>query len=385
MHELTAICQAASVARNTGEALFLATVTRVRGSAYRHPGAHLLFSHGAALAGSVSGGCLEADIVRAGAWAVRDGSILRTYEAHADGDSPEPRGSGCGGTVDILLESLVPGSPCDPLAFVADCLAAERRAIMVSVFQSARSDVSLGARLLISPSADVVATTIESRELERELVAAAELALIDGRTREHTTRDGSLSALVEVIDAPPHLFVFGTGSDVVPLVQLARMIGWKVSVCAPSARITVQTRFHNLAPLRLGSAAEAVLAMQRSERALAVVMSHDYERDRDALSELLKSSVRYLGVLGPRERTERLLHDLGRANDPTLHGQLSRLHGPCGLHLGGDSPSEIALSILAEAQAALNGNSALPLRDRKRVHEPAAARPTLRLVASRRS
>ncbi len=380
MHELAHLCRAANAARAAGDEVFLATVVRVRGSAYRHAGARLLFSPGAVLAGSVSGGCLEADIVRSGAWAVREGPVLRSYEAQNEADA-EVKGSGCGGQVDVLLEADPRGTG-DVIGFIAGRLAAERRGVIVTVFESRTAQVPLAARVLLAPGAEPQVSGITNDELERELVDAARTALAEGGTRAHTMRDGALSALIEVIEPAPHLFVFGSGRDVVPLAELARAVGWSVSVCAPSARVSVRERFHGLARLVTGSARATVRTLQSCERALAVVMAHDYEADREALAALLDCPPRYIGVLGPAARTRRMLAELGFSPNASQSGALARVHAPCGLHLGGETPAEIALSIIAEGQAVLRAATAAPLRERRGSHELQRSRPALRLASS---
>jgi xanthine/CO dehydrogenase XdhC/CoxF family maturation factor len=185
---------------------------------------------------------------------------------------------------------------------------------------------------------------------------------------ESATRsyDGT-DVLFEVILPPPHLFVIGTGHDAVPVVRLAKSLGWNVTVCARQIRVSIRERFAGCEVL-FGSPKDLAARIDTHERAFAVVMGHDFDADREHVAMLLASRTRYIGILGPRARTARMLADLGvDAGDP-------RVHAPVGLELGAETPEEIALAIVAEIQSVLGKATATHLRDRRgSIHE----RPTL--------
>jgi xanthine dehydrogenase accessory factor len=186
-------------------------------------------------------------------------------------------------------------------------------------------------------------------------------AIASGRT---TNLDrGDIEVLVEAVLPPPRLFVLGTGHDAVPVATLAKNLGWDVVVCARQAKFSLRDRFATADEVLVGTDAEIAQRIDESDRALAIVMSHDYERDRDVLGTLLDSRVRYIGMLGPSARTNRMLDELGRAPD-------ARVHAPVGLELGAETPQEIALAIVAEAQAEIAHASAV----RRHAVEPTAVR-----------
>jgi xanthine/CO dehydrogenase XdhC/CoxF family maturation factor len=154
---------------------------------------------------------------------------------------------------------------------------------------------------------------------------------------------------------------------------MAKAVGWKVTVRAPNGRISARERYVAADHWVVGPAEAAVADIDACDRPVVVIMSHDYRFDRDALGAALRSRARYIGVLGPRRRTDRILTELGSGADPraTLPG-LARLHAPIGLALGAETPAEIALSIVAEAQAVLAGADAAPLSGRPGpIHGPA--------------
>jgi xanthine/CO dehydrogenase XdhC/CoxF family maturation factor len=166
--------------------------------------------------------------------------------------------------------------------------------------------------------------------------------------------DGRGEARKEKVQAPPHLFVFGDGPDALPLVALARTLGWTVTVVQARARFENLARFVTADHVRTGPPARVAAQVDAADCPLAVVMTNDAAHDRDALAMLLDSRARYIGLVGPRHRAEDVLASLVRTG-PSLRGPVGRgrIHAPAGLAIGAETPAEIALAILAEAQAVL--------------------------------
>jgi xanthine/CO dehydrogenase XdhC/CoxF family maturation factor len=190
------------------------------------------------------------------------------------------------------------------------------------------------------------------------------------------TRVGAYDVFVESIAPPPRLFVLGAGHDAVPVVAIARSIGWDVVVCAPHARVSVRERFSMADELVTTPLEDVERRIASSALPLAIVMNHDYDHDVRSLAMLLRSNVPYIGVLGPRARAEAMLHEIGKgaADDP-------RVHAPVGLAIGAETPEEIALSIVAEAKAHLARASARSLRDRvTRIHAASPPESVRRLA-----
>ncbi len=365
MNDLSYIRAAALEAEARRQPVWLATVMRVQGSAYRHAGARMLFSSDQVLAGSVSGGCLEASIARKGPWLARERPVCITYEGGRDEDDDSARGTGCDGTVEILLEKATVGTPGSVLDALNDCLTREKRCAIVTVYQSNDPALPVGTRLTIDEGGELSAPSLRGSAVGAfaAFAAAAARALDDHRSQPRTLRAGGIEALLEVFEPPPHLFVFGSGPDAVPVVEFASGLGLRVTVCDPNPRVAVRERFASRAELHLGSLS-GVLPMLRARRTpLAVVMSHHYPTDVAALRLLLDSPVAYLGVLGPLRRTERMLGELFPDSDQLAAAALARLHAPIGLDLGAETPPQIALSIVAEMQAVLARASAEPLSE----------------------
>ncbi len=365
MSEGASIVECARALRSAGEPFLLATVVRVQGSAYRRPGARLLVTSSESVAGSISGGCLERDIVSKGFWRVRDSAaaVVR-YDGRSDEDARAGLGVGCDGIVDVLLERPMEGDACDPLAIVARALEGECPAAMATIYRSTRADVAVGARLAMD-EAGAVTTNVARGGIRSELAGAVKQVLASREAMPWSSADGRVAALVESILPPPHLFVFGSGHDAVPVVKMARSVGWGTSVCDRQARFATLARFA-MADARLTLAAsEIARTVAARARSLAVVLSHDYAWDRDVVAALLGSRASYIGVLGPRRRTARMLADIERARGPIDASAMMRLRGPVGLDIGAESPDEVALAVVAEAQAVLAGRAGGALRERR--------------------
>ncbi len=358
------IVEAAARLRRQGEPYLVATVVGVNGNGYRRPGARMILTRFRWVAGSVSGGCLEGDISNQGWLRTRDGNpALLTYDAsepEADDDIRSAFGLGCDGVVEVLLERAGTPGRIDALAFASSCLRAHQRGAVTTVFRSASPDVRIGARLAMLEDGTVEdeASPLDAHVRDlihadmREVIAAGRSA-----NRSYTTPTGTIDVLIEAVRPPPRLFLCGTGHDAVPVAVMARAVGWDVIVCTSDAKHSTRERFTMADEVLVGSPAELAARIADSDRAVAVVMNHNVDRDRESLAMLLGTELSYIGVIGPRSRTQRLLRDLG------VDDEDPRVVGPVGLAIGAETPQELALAIVAELQAIVAGTTIAEVRD----------------------
>ncbi|MBV8759928.1 MAG: XdhC family protein [Deltaproteobacteria bacterium] len=338
------------------EPYVVATVVRVHGSSYRRPGARLLATRdGQRIAGSISGGCLEGALLRTAWWRTEHGPALVEFDS-SDPDTTDGV-LGCGGVVEVLVERVAPGE--GPLAFAARMIDERRRGAIATVFATTRAAEPIGRRWLV---AGATADDVGRAELPGALVEPCTRAMLSGKPSVEDV--GPTSVLVEPIVPPLELFVFGGGLDAVPIVEHARQLGWLAHVCPGSPRFEHATRFAAAESLDSDLAA-ACAEIDRADRAAAIIMNHDLRRDAAALHAVLATRARYIGVLGPRHRTESLLC-ADELADP-------RLHAPVGLDLGAETPAEIALAVAAEVLADDRAATARALRDRKAAATPSRA------------
>jgi len=298
--------------RAAGRRAALATVVRIVGSAYRRPGAKFLIEETGETLGSVSGGCLEADVREVARNVLETGEpSLRHYSTGADEDIVWGLGLGCNGLVDVFIQPATEG----PLAELADRLRG----------------------LLAEDSAFAIATALDG-----EAAGATSLVQAEGAIPGVQTAGGG-QIFVEVLPPPPHLIVCGAGDDARPLVAYAAEAGFRVTVVDHRQGLMQPAWFPQAARLVLARPEEPV-DLPPAGRSLAVVKTHSLNHDREWVRRLLTAGVSYVGVLGPKARTETILREIGREGD-------ERVYGPVGLDLGADGPRQVAVSIVAELLA----------------------------------
>jgi len=380
MKELLAIVEAR--ARAPQQTHVLATVVRVEGSSYRRPGARMLVSAAGRQAGSVSGGCLERDVVSKAFEVLNENAPrLVRYDTNDQDDLALGASLGCQGTVEILLQPLPPGR-WEIEEIAARIVREGKPAALVVPYRVDGDPDAVGAAFAIDPVRS--ACDGDGAEAVRE---AAEEALAAKRPVQAAwaVPGGRAEALVERIAPPLSLVVFGAGHDAPPLVRLAKELGH---------RVTVVDRRPDYAHPDLFPEADAVLCLpphraliqlraSLGEGTAAVVMNHHYETDRTLLSLLLSRPLSYLAVLGPRKRTNRMLEELRTEGRALPDEALAEIHAPAGLDIGAENPEQIALAILAEIQAVLAGRPAVALRSRPGPIHPAP--PAAMAAGSHRS
>ncbi len=363
MKELREILDAYETIRRQGEIAALATVVAASGSSYRRPGARMLLTSDGWVAGGVSGGCLESDVAGRARAVMESGQPdIVTYDTTEDGDIMFGVGLGCRGVIQILIEPLTGARP--DFAFLSDLVQKREAGVCATVFRTeGGAPTRLGDRLLLSQMGSVY-NGLADVNLAARVRTDAEAVLASGRSlvREYVLSGGSVAVFFEAITPPQPLVVFGAGYDVLPLARLAKELGWHVTVADARPAYAIRERFPQADAVLVCPPEEAAARLPLDARTAVVLMTHNYLHDRALLGQLLPSSVRYLGVLGPKRRTERLLSELppGVVTD----GALSRLHSPVGLDIGADMPETIALSIIAGIQAVAAGRPGGFLRDR---------------------
>ncbi len=369
------IIDAAARLRRTLEPHLVATVVRVQGSAYRRPGARMLLTQFRWISGSVSGGCLEDDIASKGWARTRDGEpVVFRYDSRSpvglNDDVRAAFGLGCDGVVDVMIERAgVPGR-LDPLEVAERCIRKQRRGAIVTVIRSEAPGIRVGARVAVIDKHPAEGDHFDA-SLRAGMIADARAAIATGESCNRTYRSdlGNVDVFVEALLPPPRVFIFGTGHDAVPLVALVKSLGWDACICADEARVSVRQRFVGVDEILVGSALELASRVDECDRAVAIVMGHNYDADKSNLGMLVGTHCRYIGVIGPRARTQRMLAELGLG----LYSD-ARIHAPAGLEVGAESPHEVALAIAAEVQTVLSHAPGAKLRDRLR---PINERPTV--------
>jgi xanthine dehydrogenase accessory factor len=323
----------------TGQPVGRAVVTSVWGSAPRPEGACMLATPGGRLAGSVSGGCIEG----AAATEIADAIGRGTPKLVTFGVSDERAwevGLSCGGTIKVFVEPAVG----------AELLAAARGTegvVVATVIQSGAATVSVGDSGTIRENGDV--DPERAPWLDDGLRSAALVALSReaSTTIELASPDGApLTVFLEVFPRRPTLVIFGAVHIAAALVTFAKALGYRTIVADGRAAFLTRERFPDADELILAWPAEAFARIGLGPATYVCLLSHDPKFDDPAMELALRSPARYIGAIGSK-KTQAARRDRLRALGFS-DTDLARLHGPIGLPLGGRTPEETALAIIAE-------------------------------------
>lgn len=343
------------------EPLVLATVVGTEGSTYRKPGAQMLLAGDGSSVGLLSGGCLETDLAeRAQRVLATSKAEVALYDARSSDDPIWGLGLGCEGAMRILLSRLDPSNDYQPLAFAAEQTAKRQAGATALVIESSVADYPPG-HAWHSASADTDERVAGILDLCRSRAA-------DGGFGTHflSRNDLTLTVFIAALDRPARLLILGTGPDATPVVDIAMLLGWQITIADHRPAYLERSRFPEDVEVIELEPRQPLPELEFSDFDAAVVMSHNLEADARYLRALARSSLPYVGLLGPAARRRRLLADLG----PLAQELGDRLYGPVGLDIGARTPEAIAVAIVAEIQAFLSGRRGEPFRDGVRILAP---------------
>lgn len=345
-------------ARWSREELVMGTVVDVAGSAYRQPGARMLLRRSGERVGLISGGCLERDVARQAFEHTEDGPKTVMYDTRGDRIHPQGRyGTGCDGVVHLFLERLGADGGDPAVEALTKTLEQRRHCVLATLFAGTGECAGwVGEKVVVDDP---------EQPIESDLPPAVRTHLGDVMAdawswhRPRTLRleygDDRASFLVEPIRPPLDLLLFGAGDDAQPVVQMAQPLGWDVRVADHRPVWTSHERFPTAQDVICAPPQKLVDKIRVDADTHAVLMTHDFEADAELLPALLDQNPAFVGLLGPRRRTMRLmeqLHQRGRLPDPKA---LESVQTPLGLDVGGEAPSEVAVSIISGVLAAHHG------------------------------
>jgi xanthine dehydrogenase accessory factor len=346
-----------------------AVVIRTFGSAPRPEGATLLVSSDGRLAGSVSGGCVEGAAFEEVERARADGR-QRVIRYGISDEQAWDVGLACGGTIDVLMQPSLPAE--------VELAARELGRAVITPLPADAPGPAFGAvapgdgsapepALTLEAGRDSLVGTTGDQTTDNALAIAASDALLRGTSR--TVEVAGRQFFVEAFARRPRLVIVGAVQVAIPLVALAKTMGYETVVVDGRPAFASKERFPDVDQLIVGWPDEVADTIGLGADDAVAVLSHDVKFDEPAIVTALTRGCRYVGAVGSRktqsDRRERL-----RAAGVS-DTQLARLHGPIGLDLGGREPAETALAIMAEVVAERYGGSGTPMVERARENERA--------------
>lgn len=411
MNQIADILKLAGEAQQQNVDAVLATVVHTEGSAYRRAGAMMLICEDGRSVGMISGGCLEPHIIKRAFWLTRNGANVQVYqtgediEYTKDGEAKEVDqsnkiegnklldnatsygweedireldelnfGLGCNGRVHVLFERLTTAKPLlDIITQVRHTQHPINIATLIRSNESQKSsELNIGMRInldtyrhsrnmtaVISDQDIAFAETDASSALTNVLDDLVAYELFDKNAEYVVLKDADVSTewLIQRLQPQIRLLICGAGNDVMPLVTMAKLQDWHVTVIDSRAQYATRMRFPQADTVTHLPLEETEKLLKLSSHAAVALMSHSLSQDRARLAVLLEhpEQYKYIGQLGPSYRTERLINEISatKADPQTLAQGIRKLHYPIGYKLGGDGPEALALGILAQINAVM--------------------------------
>lgn len=323
--------------RARGDRIALARVVATRRSAPRPVGSKLIVSGTGELAGSVSGGCVESEVVEAAREVLAGGEPQLLTFGISD-DLALSVGLPCGGEIDVWVDEPEPGL-LDELAGVARD---ERRAVFFV-------DLDDGTQRLVAEGDNDVAD---------ELIRSGHSKVVQLHGRR---------VFADVFGPPPRLFVYGAVDTADTLCAAAKAIGWRTIVADARGRFATRERLPHADEILVAWPEEALATVAPDHTTAILVLTHDDKFDLPLLTGALATEAYYIGALGSRRNQERRRERLLEAG--VDEGDLERISGPAGLDIGAHTPAETAVSMLAEIMAVRAGRDGGRLKESSgRIH-----------------
>ncbi len=364
MKEINDIIKAYEEAVKQGKRTALATVVHVEGSSYRRPGARMLVTEDGNLTGAISGGCLEGDALRKALLVMTEKkTMLVTYDTNDEDDAKLGMGLGCNGIIQVLIEPIEKENNTNPVQLLKAVAVKRQKAVVVTLFSlHDRKTKQPGTCLLIEEDGNI---TGDAESLQEVLVTETKNIFTNQTSsfKNYISETCNITAFIEYIKPSVSLVVVGAGNDVMPLVEMANILGWETTIVDGRPNYAKTERFPSACQIVVAKPEEALKQITIDEQTVFALMTHNYNYDMAMLKELVTRNVVYIGMLGPKKKLDRIVGELKENGLNLSEQQLSTIHGPVGLDIGAETPEEIALSIIAEIKAVLSNKAGKQLKN----------------------
>mgnify|MGYP002381089203 CR=1 FL=1 len=366
MKEIKAILKAYKDIDRDSTHAALATVVRVEGSSYRRTGARMLVLDNGTWVGGISGGCLEGDALKRARLAINNSkSTLITYDTSEDDPHQIGVGLGCNGIIDVLFTPLDYQDPNNPVEILKSCILSNREThVLITITKMDNYPANLRAGQIIRYKGPESLKVFHDQHLEKLLNEATEVQIAKktSNTFHYESVSGSnLTLFIEILPPEIHVVLAGHQYDVYPMSRLMKELGWRVSIMADLMKVNSKIRAiaDEIRPI------SEFNELTIDEHTAIILMSHDYKTDKRNLPVVLNSSSPFIGMLGPRVRSEKIWDELRDEGFHISEEDMKRIYAPIGLDIGAVTPEEIALSLAAGIRAAFSDRDGRFLRLRQ--------------------
>ncbi len=355
-----------------GETVAMATIVRRKGSVPREVGAKMLVHRGGRISGTVGGGCGEAEVWRA-ALNVIDTQRPSTVQVDLTEEIAMESQGVCGGIFDVFIQpwhdTLLPGQPGtrDYALAIQQALEGERAIVSITVVAAVGSWRShVGRHMLVHEDGNTIGSlelpAIAQSSLTTQLVESAHRAISSGKPHIEKIsgpENAWAEFFVEPFLPPPVLLIAGAGHIAAPLAAIAHLMRYSVSVTDDRASFASRERFPDAKRLLVGDIEETLRHYPITPRTHIVLVTRAHAHDVQGLRAIIDSPAAYIGMIGSQRRVWAVFKLLHEAGVPTE--KLLRVRAPIGLDLGGSTPEEIALCIMAEITMLRYGGSGVAM------------------------
>ncbi|WP_246054352.1 MULTISPECIES: XdhC family protein [Antarcticibacterium] len=362
---MDAIIAAYELLKKAGTSSVLATVVHVEGSSYRRAGARMLIDEFGNITGAISGGCLEGDALRKALLAMhRQKNNLVTYDTSDEDDAVIGAQLGCNGIIQVLFEPLDYQKKHNPCELLKALIKQKDPAAIAVQFNLDRSKEQPGTLFMIYKNLKLEGE-MPNKDIADIILKEAQISLEDKTNRfiEVSLEGVNQHVFIQNFEPPVNLVIIGAGNDAQILSRQAQLLGWDLTIIDGRPTHANNERFTGTCQVIISKPEETLKNIEPNKRSCFVLMSHNYNYDLAVLKLLLAyDDIPYIGILGPKKKYQRMLDELKVEGFELKPENLDRIYAPIGLEIGAETPAEIGLSILAEIQAVLTGNTAGHLR-----------------------
>ncbi len=359
MNEIKNIIDQYKLLKSSGTSSVLATVVQVEGSSYRREGARMLIDEYGNMTGAISGGCLEGDALKKALLSLYKNQItLTTYDTTNEDDAKLGAQLGCNGVIDVLFEPIDYTDENNPIEILQWAESHEDGLVVIVHYSK------------ISPNQGTINAFSPTYGFKNHDGVLSSLSF-DKDIKQNTylsDETNQTNYFFNFLKPKNHLIIVGAGNDAIIMSNLAQNLGWKVTVVDGRHTHATKERFGDSCQIYLGNAEEVVASIKFAKYTAVALMSHNFQYDLIAMSKLIVlNDLPYIGLLGPKKKWEKMKEHLAKM-DVNLPNE-QQVFAPMGFDIGAETPSEIALSTLAEMTSVLNQKSGSSLKFKtSRIH-----------------
>ncbi len=350
MKEIKTIIENIKIAYSLGLKTVMATVANVYGSSYRRKGARMLIREDGLWFGSVSGGCLEGDVIEKAKDVMKSNKPqLFKYDTRQNAKNAFGMGYGCNGILEILIEPIEFHEKSASFNILNGLIVEQHLQGLSTVFNSEDENIAVLGERLHSNGTNFIKNETLVQKAKTDLKDA--ISSNNTYCKTYKIDNKKVKVLHEVFRPKLNILIYGAVFHVIPFLKFANELGYNVHVTDSFEPIQPIWNFPGSDEINLIDDAEVNQLISKNPNMAVVFLTHNFFYIKEELPKVLKSNIPYVGILGSRKKTQKILKEANVNSEKYSDSELTKIHYPIGLDIGANTPEEIALSIVAEIMA----------------------------------